>query len=249
MLHLITTLARGAVADVETAVFDANAIRILEQQLRDAASALEQSRRELACAMAHQASEERAVASLQQRIDELETSGRKAIEGGREDLAEEVAIEIAATEDERNERRDAAGRVSSEIKRLKLLVDDGRKRLLDLRRGLELARAQEALRRAGANGRRAIAAGKGALREAEGTLARIRATHAKEQDVGAALEELDGASSGRDLDARLDKAGFGTTQKTKAADVLNRLRATPAAGTSTAARKEGGSAAPRREQP
>jgi phage shock protein A len=240
MLRLITTLARGAVADVEEAVFDANAVRILEQQLRDAAGALEQSRRELACAMAYQMSEERAVASLLQRIDELEASGRKAIEGGREDLAQEVAIEIAATEHERNERRQAAERGSDEIRRLKLLVDDGRKRLLDLRRGLELARAQEALRRAGANGRRAIAAGKGALREAEATLARIRQAHAKEHDIGAALDELEHASPGRDLDARLDKAGFGSAQKTKPADVLNRLRTSAAAGASTVEREEKG---------
>lgn len=249
MLRLIATLARGAVADVEDAVFDANAIRILEQQLRDAAGALELSRRELACAMAHRASEERAVAALAQRVRELETSGRKAIEAGREDLAEEVAIEIAATEDERHERGDAAGRGGGEIQRLRLVVEDGRKRLLDLRRGLELARAQEALRRAGANGRRAIAAGKGALREAEATLARIRAAHAREQDVLAALDELEHASSGRDLDKRLEEAGFGARQRTKAADVLARLRTSSVAGALTDARKnEGGPLPPRNEQ-
>jgi phage shock protein A len=225
MLKLLTTLARGAVAQAEETVFDANAIQILEQQLRDAAGALEQSRRELACAMAHQASEERAVALLSERISELETGGRRAIGAGRDDLAEEVAIEIAATEDERIERCDAAGRGSDEIKRLRQLVEEGRKRLLALRRGLELARAQEALRRAGANGRRAIATGKGALREAEATLARIRATHAREQDIGVALDELDGAASGHDLRARLEAAGFGASEKTKPADVLRRLRA------------------------
>src|SRR5262245_24094694 len=139
MLHLIATLTRGVVAEVEEAVFDANAIRILEQQLRDAASQLELSRRELACAMAHQACEARAVTALDQRIGELEASGRKALDAGRGDLAQEVAIEIAATEDERNERREAAGRGNAEIARLKLLVEDGRKRLLELRRGLELA--------------------------------------------------------------------------------------------------------------
>src|SRR5262245_28992968 len=229
MLNLFTTLARGTVAEVEAAIFEANAIRILEQQLRDAAAALEHSRRELACAMAQQASEERAIAALSQRIDELEVSGRKAIAGGRDDLAEEAAIEIAATEDERNERTAASARGEAEIKRISELVDDGRKRLLELRRGVELARAQEALRRAGANGRRAIAAGKGALRDAEATLARIRQTHAKEQDVGAALEVLE-RSSGRDLDERLAKAGFGARQKTKPADVMARLRAGPASG-------------------
>jgi phage shock protein A len=228
MLTLFTTLARGTVAEVEEAIFEANAIRILQQQLRDAAAALEHSRRELACAMAHQASEERAIATLSQRIAELEVSGRKAIAGGRDDLAEEAAIEIAATEDERNERTEVAARGDVEIKRIRQLVDDGRKRLLELRRGVELAKAQEALRRAGANGRRAIAAGKGALRDAETTLAKIRQTHTREQDVGAALEELERASSGRDLDERLANAGFGATQKTKPADVLARLRARPA---------------------
>ena len=175
MLTRLTTLARGTVAEVEEAIFEANAIRILEQQLRDAAVALEHSRCELACAMAHQASEERAVAALSQRIAELEASGRKAIAGGRDDLGEAAAIEIAATEDERNDRVAAANRSNEEIKRIRQLVDDGRKRLLELRRGLELAKAQEALRRAGASGRRALATGKGALREAESTLARIRA--------------------------------------------------------------------------
>ena len=231
MLTLFTTLARGTVAEVEEAIFEANAIRILEQQLRDAAAALEHSRRELACAMAHQASEERAVAALSQRIAELDLSGRKAIAGGRDDLAEEAAIEIAATEDERNDRSAAAARGQAEIKRVRQLVDDGRKRLLELRRGVELAKAQDALRRAGANGRRAIAAGKGALRYAETTLARIRQTQATEQDVGAALEDLERASLGRDLDERLAKAGFGATQKTKPADVLARLRASPAPDT------------------
>jgi len=231
MLKLFTTLARGAVAEAEEAVFDANSIRVLEQQLRDAAAALEQSRRELACAMAYQASEDRAVTMLSDRIGVLEGSGRKAIEGGRDDLAAEVAIEIAATEDERNERSDAARRGNNEIARLRQLVEEGRKRLLALRRGLELARAQEALRRAGANGRRAIATGKGALREAEATLARIRATHAKEQDIGAALDELENSASGRDLEARLDKAGFGSVRRVNPADVLKRLRADPAVQT------------------
>jgi len=227
MLKLIATLARGTVAQAGEAVFDANAIQILEQQLRDAARALEQSRRELACAMAHQASEEREVALLSERINQLEVSGRKAVAASRDDLAEEVAIEIAASADERIERCDAAGRGGEEIRRLRQLVEEGRKRLLALRRGLELARAQEALRRAGANGRRAVAAGKGALREAEATLAKIRATHAREQDLGAALDELDAPGSGRDLQARLDAAGFGAREKTKPADVLKRLRTNP----------------------
>jgi hypothetical protein len=57
MLKIISTLLRGTVAEIEETVLDANAIRLLEQQIRDAAAGLEQARRELACVMAHQSSE------------------------------------------------------------------------------------------------------------------------------------------------------------------------------------------------
>ncbi len=99
MLKTLTTLLRGAVAEAEEAVFDANAIRVLEQQLRDAAGSLEHCRRELACAMAHQASEVRAVAALTARIAELDASARQALAAGREDLALDAATVIAANED------------------------------------------------------------------------------------------------------------------------------------------------------
>lgn len=232
MLKVLSTLMRGAAAEAEEAVFEANAIRILEQQLRDAAVALEHSKRELACAMAHRASEARAVEAVDARIAELEASGAAAIAGGRDDLAEEVATVIAAAEDELAERRAAGSKLDVDITRLRQLADDGRRRLTDLRRGLEMARAQEALRRAGANGRRALATGAGALREAEATLCRIRHSHRKAEDVAAAAESLEAGASGKDLEDRLSDAGFGPNLKTKPADILARLRqrsASPAA--------------------
>ncbi len=92
-----------------------------------------------------------------------------------------------------------------------------------------MARAQDALRRAGANGRRALASGSGALREAEGTLAKIRELQAKEEDVSAALDELERQGSARDLTERLETAGFGSKPRTKPADVLARMKASLAA--------------------
>lgn len=224
MLKILTTLVRGAAAEAEEAVFDTHALRILEQQLRDAAGALECSKKELACVMAHRASEARAVEALERRIGELETSGSAAIAGGREDLAREVATIIAATEDERAERQASMARFDVEIARLRQLTEDGRKRLVELRRGLELARAQDALRRAGANGRRALTAGTGALREAETTLARIRDSHLRSEDTAEAFATLDAEATGKSLDDRLAAAGFGPGLRTKPDDVLERMR-------------------------
>lgn len=229
MLKVFATLVRGAAAEAEEAVFDANAIRILEQQLRDAAGALEHAKKELACVMAHRASEARATEALNARIRELEQSGAAAIAAGRDDLATEVATVIAAAEDERIERSAAIGRLDADISRLRLLADECRKRLAELRRGLETARAQEALRRAGANGRRALASGTGALRDAEATLAKIRASHVKDEDLANACDALDRDMSGRSLDDRLAAAGCGPHARTKPADVLARLRSRSAA--------------------
>lgn len=229
MLKILSTLVRGAVAEAEEAVFDANATRLLAQQLREAAAALEHSKKELACAMAYRASEQRAADSLDDRIAELETSALAAIRGQREDLAGEAAAVIGAAEDERRERREAIGRFDADISRLRQLTEHGRKRLSELRRGLEMARVQEALHRAGANGRKAIAMGTGALREAEATLARIKENQTNAEDVHSALEDLEREASGKSLDDRLADAGFARSQRTPASDVLARLKAKAAA--------------------
>lgn len=225
MLKVITTLIRGAAAEAEEAVFDANAIRILEQQLRDAAAALELSKRELACAMAYLAGEERAIAALEARSAELEATARKALSGGREDLAGEAAAVIAANENEKSERVAARNRFDADVRRLRQLAEDGRLRLTELKRGLELARAQGGLRRAGANGRVALSAGTGALREAEATLVRIRALQSRDDDVSAALDELERSSSSCDLAERMREAGFSEKPVVTKSDVLQRMRA------------------------
>lgn len=224
MLKILTTIVRGAVAEAEEAAVDQHATRVLAQQLRDAASALEFAKTELALAMAHRASEARAAELLGNRIAALEKSAVQALTGQRQDLAGEAATVIAATEDERSDRLEAIARFDAEIARLQATSEDGQRRLRELRRGLEMARAQEALNRAGANGRRALAGGSGALREAEATLAHIRRTLAFNEDEMAALEALEKRSCGAGLDERLSAAGFGPAAKTKPADVLARIK-------------------------
>lgn len=225
MLKLFTTLLRGTIAEAEEAAFDQNATRVLAQQLRDAATALELGKKELACAMAHRASEARAASMLSDRIEALEQGATEALNGNRADLAEEAATVIAAVEDERKDRQAAIERFDVDISRLQRLTEEGQRRLRDLSRGLEMARAQEALNRAGANGRRALASGTGALREAEDTLARIRASNTRCDDVAAALDELERKSEDASLDQRIAAAGFGPKVKTKPADILARLKA------------------------
>lgn len=211
MMKTLQWLLRGAVADNAQALHDAHAVAILRQQIRDAAAALGDARRELAVAMAYQAAEERALDAIATRVATLGESARKAITDGREDLGREAASLIATLEDERADRSSAVEGFRAEVARLKRLVGEGEVRLRELDRGLQTARAGEAVRRAGMNGRRVISQSAGALREAEETLARLRERHTSEDDVADALAELDAASRG-DVEGRLEACGYGRSR-------------------------------------
>ncbi|MET0366885.1 MAG: PspA/IM30 family protein [Methylobacterium sp.] len=222
MLKTLSDLLRGTVADQAQAIHDANAVVLLRQQIRDAAGALAVARRELAIAMAHQAGETRAVEALTERAAALEDSAAKALADGREDLATQAAIRIAALEDEVADRRAALDGFAADVARLRRLVEDGERRLRDLDRGLQAARATEAVRRAGANGRRGIAHASGALQDAEATLVQLRGRQAAEADIDTALAALDGAPHA--IEERLDAAGYGKI-RTDPAAILGRIRA------------------------
>ncbi|WP_375462229.1 PspA/IM30 family protein [uncultured Enterovirga sp.] len=223
MIRTMQLLLRGAIADNAQAMHDANAVAILRQQIRDAAGALAGARRELAVAMAYHAAELRALDAIASRIETVSDGARKALADGREDLGREAAALIAALEDEREDRRAAMSGFAAEIERLKQLVAHGQDRLRDLDRGLQTARAAEAIRRAGINGRRVVTLSSGALNEAEETLSRLRDRHRNEDDLCDALASLErDAVAG--VEDRLDAAGYGK-RRTDPQAVLDRLRA------------------------
>jgi phage shock protein A len=222
-MRTLSILMRGVIADNAQAIHDANAVTILRQQIRDAAGALATARRELAVALAYHAAEARALDAIAGRIETLSDGARRALADGRDDLGTEAATLIAALEDERADRQDAADRFAAETERLKRLVAQGAERLRDLDRGLQTARTTEALRRAGLEGRRVTTRSAGALGEAERTLARLRERQAAEADVAAALADLETAATAG-IEADLDAAGYGR-RRTDPRTVLDRLRA------------------------
>lgn len=223
MMKVLNLLLRGAIADNAQAIHDANAVAVLRQQIREAAGALATARRELAVAMAYQAAEVRALDALASRIETVSDGARRALADGREDLGQEAATLIAALDDERTDRQTAMTRFAADVDRLKTLAVQGQHRLRDLDRGLQTARATEAVRRAGLNGRRVVALSTGALGDAEATLARLRARQQGDSDMCDALASLE-AEAADHVEGRLQAAGYGRG-RTDPKAVLDRLRA------------------------
>jgi phage shock protein A len=200
MLKTVLTLMRGAAAAAEEEVVDRSALLILDQQIREAASATDRAKRALA----------------------LATRALAALAGGREDLVAEAAEAIATLEADRDAIREARAHFLREIGQMKSTVAGASRRLAELERGRRIAQTAEAVRRLRTGGP-ANASETAALVEAEFTLRRLRARQAEEAAAAAALQRLEGAGPA-DISDRMEAAGFGPRTRPTAADVLARLR-------------------------
>src|SRR6201990_2387125 len=174
MFTTVFTLFRGGIAVAEEQLEDRTALVILDQQMRDAAAAVERSKRMLALAIAQDQQEGRRLEITNTRIADLEGRATAALEGGREDLAREAAQQIANLEADRDAAMTARTLFAQEIARLKRHVSGAESRLTELDRGRRLARASEAVRNMRRGGVEAARPYESTLPEAEKTLKRLR---------------------------------------------------------------------------
>ncbi|MGQ0686844.1 PspA/IM30 family protein [Bradyrhizobium sp.] len=225
MFKTVLTLFRGSVAVAEEQLEDRTALVILDQQMRDAAAAVDRSKRTLALAIAQDQQEGRRLETTNSRIADLELRATAALDGGREDLAREAAQQIANLEADRDAAMTARTLFAQEITRLKRHVANAEARLTELDRGRRIARASEAVRNLRRGGIEAARPYESTLPEAEATLRRLRERQIEAAAADEALIELDTASGPIATAEKLAEQGFGPRIKSTADDVLARLNA------------------------
>ena len=225
MFKTVLTIFRGSVAAAEEDLQDRTALVVLDQQMRDAAAAVDRSKRTLALAIAGDQQEGRRLEATNARIADLEVRASAVLEGGRDDLAREAAQAIANLEAERDAAMTARTLFATEITRLKRHVGNAEARIAELDRGRRLARASEAVRSLRRSSIEAARPYESTLPEAEATLKRLRERQMEIQAADDALFEIDTASGPSATAEKLAEQGFGPRMKSTADDVLARLRA------------------------
>ncbi|WP_298371549.1 PspA/IM30 family protein [uncultured Bradyrhizobium sp.] len=225
MFKTVLTIFRGSVAAAEEELQDRTALVVLDQQMRDAAAAVDRSKRTLALAIAGDQQEGRRLEATNARIADLEVRASAVLEGGRDDLAREAAQAIANLEAERDAAMTARTLFATEITRLKRHVGNAEARIAELDRGRRLARASEAVRSLRRSSIEAARPYESTLPEAEATLKRLRERQMEIQAADDALFEIDTASGPSATAEKLAEQGFGPRMKSTADDVLARLRA------------------------
>ena len=225
MFKTVLTLFRGSVAAAGEELEDRTALLILDQQMRDAAAAVERSKRSLAIAIAQDQQEGRRLDTTNARIADLEVRATAALDGAREDLAREAAQAIANLEADRDAAMTARALFATEIARLRRHVLSAEARITELDRGRRIARASEAVRTLRRGGIEAARPYESTLPEAERTLQRLRERQMEAQAADEALIELDAATGPLAAAEKLAEQGFGPRLKSTADDVLARLNA------------------------
>ncbi|MEX6506734.1 PspA/IM30 family protein [Jiella sp. M17.18] len=237
------TAVRGGVNEAAEGVADTQALRILDQEIRDAETALRRARSDLAGIMASNKSLSRRVEEARAKEQKDTESARAAMAAGREDLARGLAQRIATTRTEVQRDEAELERLSTRQQQMIKAVQDTEQRIQQMRREVENVKANESLLKA----QSAIATSQSGINSKLGnamdSLERIRRRQEETQGRLEAGEELAALESGNDLDRQLLAAGIGG-QSTSADDVLAQIM-----GTSRPSALPGPAATPSIERP
>jgi phage shock protein A len=217
------TALRGGVNEAGEAVVDSQALRILDQEVREASHALQDSKNSLAEIMARQKVAEEKVSGLTKQIEEHEGYAIKALEKGDEDLAHEVAEKIADLENQSAQEKEAADGFAVSADQMRTAIKQTERNLKRLKQQVDTVKANENVQRAQAAVAERHSGSHSKMRTAMDSLDRIKEKQALKSAQMAAASELAEDTSAASLQTKLEEAGIAASGNS-ADDILERLK-------------------------
>ena len=220
----LVTALRGAAHEAGEAVTDSQALRILDQEIRDADNDLNKSKEALAEIMAKQ---KLAAGRLQQtraKVAEYEGYAVKALDTSDEALALEVAGKVAVLEPQQGEEQAQLDAYTQSVEQLRAAIQTAQANIKRLKQQADTVKATESVQRAQATVAGRYTGSQSRVQTALDSLERIKQ---KQAERGARLQsaaEIAQSSSEDALDAKLRAAGIVASQAS-AQSVLERLKA------------------------
>ena len=220
----VATAVRGGVSDVGEAIADNQALRILDQEIRDADNGLSKSKEALTGIIAKRKLADKKVESLKSSLTEYEGYAMQALDKGDEELANEIAGKIAGLETELMAEEGVAKSFAASESQLRKAVTHTTANLKRLKQQVDTVKATETVQKAQA----AVAArhsGTGSsMRSALDSLERLKNKQAERAAKFEAASELAESTEEVSLDDKLKAAGI-VGGGASGGDVLARLKA------------------------
>ncbi len=219
----LLTAIRGGATEAGQAVVDTQAIRILEQELRDSKSAINDAKTNLTAIMAEKISVDRKVKGFSAKIKEHEGYTMQALDKGDEALAIEVADKIAEFEYELNIQQGILDGYVAKIASLKKMITKTERNIQAMDREIAVVKTTEKVQQANKMAAAKFSGSNSALSSATDSLERIKARQQQREDQSTAAMELDAEENSDDLQARLKSAGI-VDSGSSGSSVLERLK-------------------------
>lgn len=220
----VATAIRGGVSEAGEAIADNQALRIMDQEIRDADNALRKSKDALTSIIAKRKLADKKTAGLKTSLTEYEGYAMEALDKGDEALATEIAEKLAGLEtelmgeegiaksfaDSEAQLRKSVGQTEANLKRLKQQVDTVKATEI-----VQKSQAAVAARHSGAGS---------SMRSALDSLERLKTKQAERAARFEAASEIAESTEEVSLDAKLKAAGI-VGGGASGGDVLARLKA------------------------
>ncbi len=220
----VATAVRGGVSEAGEAIIDNQALRILDQEIRDADNELGKSKEALTGIIAKRKLADKKVEDLKSSLTEYEGYAMQALDKGNEELATEIAGKIADFETEMLGEEGVAKSFADSEAQLRKSVAQTEANLKRVKQQVDTVRATETVQKAQA----AVAArhsGTGSsMRSALDSLDRLKSKQAERAAKFEAASELAVSTEEVSLDAKLKAAGI-VGGGASGGDVLARLKA------------------------
>ena len=217
------TALRGGMNEAGEAVVDTQALRILDQEVRDASAELKLSKESLVAIIAQQKVAEQKVEALVGSITEYEGYALKALEQKDEALALEIAEKIATLENQKGFEEEAVNGFSTSAARLKAAIASADNNIKRLKQQIDTVKATESVQRAQESVSQRYAGSNTKLQTAMDSLERIKQKQTLTASKLQAAEELQGSTAEQSLQEKLQQAGI-ANQGQQASNVLERLK-------------------------
>ena len=224
ILKKIFTAVRGGAREVGEAIVDANAIRILEQEITDARNSLGKARENLTEVMAKEMQTKREISTLSQKITEHEDYASQAMEKGDEALAIEIAQKIVELEGEKSSKEAILESFTQHITTLKAQINQAEGTIAENDRQLLMVKTTESVQKATMSVTDSMSSNNSSISNARESLERIKKRQQERSDKAAASAVLQ-AEAGNDLAAKIKAAGLSDSSSSSAESVLERIRA------------------------
>lgn len=229
ILTKIITALRGGLTEAGEAVIDSQALRILDQEVRDASEELKKSKDGLAEIMARQKVSEEKCNDLKAKITEHEGYAVKALEKNDEGLAREVATKIADMENQLSSEQAAGKGYADSAAKLRVAIKQADANIKRLRQQADTVKATASVQRAQVAVAERHSGSESRLQTAMDSLERIKEKQALKAAQINAANELAEETSDSSLQSRLEEAGI-VSSSHNADDVLARIKANKEAG-------------------